>query len=94
MITRKHFSYIASSPLITVIMPVFKQEQFLRRALSSLLAQTFTQWELIIIDDGSVGDAAAIIDSFHDPRILYFKHLTNKGLGAALNAGIDKARSG
>jgi len=94
MITRKHFSYIASSPLITVVMPVFKQEQFLRRALSSLLAQTFTQWELIIIDDGSVGDAAAIIDSFHDPRILYFKHLTNKGLGAALNAGIDKARSG
>jgi len=80
-------------PLVSVIMPVYKQEQFMLRAINSLLAQTLTEWELIIINDGSPGNVSTIIDSINDSRIVYFQHIINKGLGAALNAGIDKARS-
>src|SRR3954470_3572962 len=80
-------------PLVSVIMPLYKQEQFISRAISSLIVQTFTQWELVLINDGSTGNVTPIIDSFQDSRIVYFQHAINKGLGASLNAGIEKARS-
>jgi len=72
-------------PLVSVIMPVYKQEQFMLRAINSLLAQTLTEWELIIINDGSPGNVSTIIDSINDSRIVYFQHIINKGLVAALN---------
>jgi glycosyltransferase involved in cell wall biosynthesis len=82
-------------PLVSVIMPVYRQEHFMERALSSLLVQTFGQWELIIIDDGSPGNMLRIIESsLQDGRIKYYKHFLNEGLGAAINAGINRARSG
>src|SRR4051794_38166901 len=80
-------------PLVSVIMPLYRQESFILRAINSLIAQSFTHWELIIINDGSPGNITPLINSLQDSRIVYFEHSINKGLGASLNTGIDKARS-
>lgn len=82
------------SPVVSVIMPTFKNELFIKRAIASLLAQTFTNWELIIIDDGSPDNTANAIDSFlKDERIYYYRNDKNTGLGASLNVGLLKAKA-
>src|SRR6266487_1441148 len=87
--------YNKYKPLVSIIMPLYKQERFIPRAIASLLAQTLIDWELIIINDGSPGKIPDTIQSsfLQDPRISLYKHSLNKGLGAALNAGINKARA-
>ena len=76
----------------SVLMPTFNQCAFIRRAISSLLQQTYSHWELIIINDGST-DATKnfIADYLSDPRIKYLENDTNRGLGYSLNRGIDTA---
>ncbi len=83
-------------PQVSVIMPTYKQAHFIRRALTSLLAQTFTDWELIIIDDGSPDSTYIQIASFlqdNPERVRYHRFEENRGLGAALNYGLDAARA-
>ncbi len=81
-----------NSPLVTVLMPTFEQSAFICRALESLLAQTFTDWELLIIDDGSRDQTEAIIAPFlTDHRIKFYRGEENRGLGAALNLGLSLA---
>src|SRR5215203_3788042 len=71
-------------------MPTFKQARFLRRAIDSLLTQSLTAWELIVVDDGSPDDTQALLAPFfNDPRIRGIRFDTNQGLGRALNAGLD-----
>ncbi len=79
-------------PIVSVIMPTYKHKHFIRRAIASLLAQSFTNWELIIINDGSP-DATeeALQDYLEDGRIRYYTNNQNRGLGACLNFGIAKA---
>jgi len=78
--------------LVSVIMPTFNQAAFISRAISSLLSQDHTHWELIIINDGSTDHTSTVIDSWlNDPRIIYIEFEENKGLGAAVNAGLDLA---
>jgi glycosyltransferase involved in cell wall biosynthesis len=79
-----------AAPQVSVIMPTFKQERFLRRAIDSLLTQSWTDWELIVVDDGSPDDTQAILAPFlDDPRIRGIRFDINQGLGRALNAGLD-----
>jgi glycosyltransferase involved in cell wall biosynthesis len=74
-------------------MPTYRQEAFLPRAVGSLLAQSMTDWELVVVDDGSPGDVPAALAPFRpDPRVRCLRLPTNQGLGAALNAGLDRAR--
>ncbi len=81
---------ISVPPRVSVIMPTFKQARFLRRAIDSLLTQSLTDWELIVVDDGSPDDTQAILAPFlDDPRIRGIRFDTNQGLGRALNAGLD-----
>lgn len=81
-------------PSVSVLMPTFEQSSFIRRALDSLQAQTLTNWEALIIDDGSRdGTEDAVAAYLADPRIRYERLPENNGLGHALNRGIDKARS-
>ncbi len=79
-------------PLISVIVPVYKVEPYLRRCVDSILAQTFTGFELIMVDDGSPDNCGAICDNYaaQDSRI-HVIHQQNGGLSAARNAGIDWA---
>ena len=78
------------SPKVSVVMPVFNGAAYLGAAIESILAQTFDDFEFIIIDDGSIDDSAAVIRRFNDPRIRFFQQ-ANKGLAATLNRGITLA---
>ena len=79
-----------AAPIITVVMPTYNQAKFLREAIDSLLAQTFRDFELIIVNDGSTDDTEAIVKSYADPRIKYLKK-PNGGTGSALNEGFRHA---
>lgn len=78
-------------PKITVLMPVYNGEKFLREAIESILNQTFTDFELLIINDGSTDKSVEIIESYKDPRIRLLHNEKNKGLIYSLNRGIDLA---
>lgn len=79
-------------PEISVIVPVYKVEKYLRRCVDSILLQSFTDFELILVDDGSPDGSGAICDEYaqRDTRVQVI-HQENSGLSAARNAGIDAA---
>lgn len=79
-------------PKVSVIMPLYNAEKHLRGALESVIAQTFTDYELIVIDDCSTDGTAAILDTFDDPRIQRLRNERNLGIVGALNRGLDVAR--
>lgn len=76
------------TPKFSVLMPVYNAELYLRQAIESVLQQTFTDFELIIINDGSKDSSKAIILSYKDDRIQYIENENNIGLIATLNKGI------
>lgn len=80
-------------PVISVLMPVFNGEQFVREAIESVLAQTYTNFEFIIINDGSTDGTEAILREYaaKDSRIL-LTHQENMGLTKSLNKGLRMAR--
>lgn len=79
-------------PEISIIVPVYKVEEYLPRCIDSILAQTFTDFELILVDDGSPDNCGKICDEYaqKDDRIVVI-HKNNGGLSDARNAGIDVA---
>ena len=81
------------SPEISIIVPVYKVEKYLNECIDSILAQTFTDFELILVDDGSPDNCPALCDAAaeKDSRVRVI-HQQNKGLSGARNAGIDIAR--
>lgn len=81
-----------ATPELSVILPVFNAEQYLRESIDSVLCQTFKDFELIIINDGSTDSSEQIIQSYTDNRIVYLKNDVNLKLIATLNRGIDAAR--
>jgi glycosyltransferase involved in cell wall biosynthesis len=81
------------TPLITVLMPAYNAEKYISEAIRSVLDQTFTEFELLIINDGSTDATEQIINTFNDPRIRFINQ-TNQGIAAALNIGLLNARAG
>ena len=81
------------APLLSIIVPVYKVESYLPKCIDSILAQTFTDFELILVDDGSPDNCPALCDAAaaKDARIRVI-HQKNGGLSAARNAGLDVAR--
>lgn len=79
-------------PQVSVIIPTHKRPFFLPRAISSVLAQTYQDWEMIVVDDASNDETGAIVKSFSDPRIQYLYHEVAKGGSAARNTGILKGQ--
>ncbi len=80
------------TPAVSVLLPAYNCSKFLSQAIESVLQQTFTHFEFIIINDGSTDDTEKVILSYSDPRIKYFKNDGNKGLIYTLNRGIDEAK--
>ena len=80
------------TPKISVIMPVYNGERFLRESIDSILNQTFTDFEFIIINDGSTDGTLDIIHSYADQRIRLVNNETNLGIVACLNHGIELAQ--
>jgi glycosyltransferase involved in cell wall biosynthesis len=86
-----------SAPLISIVLPFFNAAQFLPETLGSVFAQTFTSWELILVDDGS-SDASTTVAhecaARSDKQLFYLEHdcHANRGTGPSRNAGIARAR--
>jgi glycosyltransferase involved in cell wall biosynthesis len=78
-------------PKISVIIPTFNRAALIGDAIQSVIAQTYLDWEAIVIDDGSMDDTRSVVENFADPRIRYL-YQENKGLPGARNTGIRSAR--
>jgi glycosyltransferase involved in cell wall biosynthesis len=77
--------------LVSVILPTYNRAEFISAALDSLFAQTYKNWECIIIDDGSTDNTVDILKSYDDPRVFYF-YQKNQGVSAARNTGISQCK--
>ena len=82
-------------PKISVIVPVYNTEQYLHRCIDSILAQTYTDFELLLIDDGSKDNSGKICNEYaaKDSRVRVF-HKENGGVSSARNIGLDNAKGG
>ena len=80
------------APKVSVVMSVYNGERYLRQAVDSILNQTFTDFEFIIVDDGSTDDTPAFLDSYTDPRIVRLKNNACIGLTRSLNRGLVVAQ--
>ena len=81
------------SPAVSVIIPTYNRAHLLRRALHSVLHQSYQNIEVIIVDDGSTDDTKIIVMSFQDTRVRYIRHDIKCGAAAARNTGIKLASS-
>jgi glycosyltransferase involved in cell wall biosynthesis len=79
-------------PKISVIIPLFNKERHVRKTLESALAQTFGDFEIVVVNDGSTDNSEAEVLALDDSRINYFK-TENRGVSAARNLGISKSQS-
>ena len=79
-------------PSISVLMPAYNAQAFIRQSVQSVLAQTFEDFELIVVNDGSTDDTAAILAAFDDPRLRIIDNPRNLGIVGTLNHGHQIAR--
>jgi glycosyltransferase involved in cell wall biosynthesis len=78
--------------LVSIVVPVYNRERFIRRCVDSVLAQSFRDFELILIDDGSTDDSLLRMRDCEDPRVRVVACDQNMGVGTARNSGLDVAR--
>ena len=78
-------------PLVSVLLAAHNDARFLREAIDSVLRQTLADLELIVVDDGSTDDTAAVIDGLDDRRVAVIRNETQLGLAASLNRALDQA---
>ena len=78
--------------MISIIVPIYKAEQYIHRCIDSILSQSYTDFELLLIDDGSPDGCGAICDEYvaKDSRVRVF-HKENGGVSSARNLGLEKA---
>ena len=81
-------------PKVSVLIPSYQHAAYIRGAVESVLHQTFSDWELIVIDDASKDQSFEILSSFSDPRIRLVRHDTTQGAHATLNEALELARGG
>lgn len=81
-----------SDPRVSVILPTLNRSELLRRSITSVLQQSYRDLELIVVDDGSSEDIAALVASFDDPRARVIRHEQCRGPGAARATGLAAAR--
>jgi len=83
---------ISMTPKVSCVLPVYNGERYLKESIDSVINQTFTDWELIIINDGSTDNTRAILDAQTDERIRIYHNERNRKLPATLNRGFLVAR--
>lgn len=82
-----------NTPKISVITPTYNRAHLLPRVWASLKAQTFSDFEWIVVDDGSTDETESVVASFKDPRIRYIRLPENRGVNTARNRGIEASRA-
>lgn len=83
---------MSHSPVVTVVIPTYNHAHFLVDALRSLCAQTYTDWEAVVVNNYSEDDTIAVVESFADPRIRFENFRNNGIIAASRNKGIALAR--
>lgn len=78
--------------LVSIIMPSYNCGRFVRETVESVLAQTYFNWELLFVDDCSTDDTEAVLRSFDDPRIHYYKNEQNSGAAISRNKALREAK--
>ncbi len=81
----------SAHPAVSIVLPTYQRGALIGRAIRSVLEQTYGDFELLIIDDGSTDDTAAAVARFRDPRLHYRRLDVNRGVAAARNVGIRHA---
>lgn len=79
-------------PLISIVIPTYNRAQDLKRALESVISQTYTNWEVVIVDNHSIDDSENIINSFNEKKFKFFKIHNNGIIAASRNLGIKNAQ--
>lgn len=79
-------------PKVSVVIPTYNRARLLKRAIQSVLEQTYQDFEIIVVDDGSTDNTEEIVRSFGDGRVRYIRYKENKGEAAARNTGIKAAK--
>ena len=82
-----------TAPLVAVIIPTYNRAHIIRRALHSVLHQTYQNLEVIVVDDGSTDNTEKLVQSFADSRVRYIRHETRMGAPAARNTGINATKA-
>jgi glycosyltransferase involved in cell wall biosynthesis len=83
----------AKRPAVSIILPTFDRLAYLREAVASVLAQTISDWELIVVDDGSADDSVAWLESIREPRITVVRELHTGHKSHVRNQGLSRARA-
>lgn len=83
---------MSNSPLVSIVMPAYNAEKYIINCIKSVLNQTYSNFEFIIVDDGSVDRTAQLAKEFVDPRIIFIAMDKNRGISAASNKGIAIAK--
>jgi len=85
-------TFPGKAPLVSIILPTYNQSDHLSDAIRSILCQTFTDFELIVVDDGSTDATESILECFSDLKISVIKHPKNSGVAKAYNSGLAVSR--
>lgn len=80
------------TPAVSVIVPTYNRPEYLKKALASILSQTFTNFEVVVVDDGVEERAQSVVEEVKDFRVRYIKHESNRGAAAARNTGAREAK--
>lgn len=83
---------MAQKALVSILLPVRNCERTLASAIRSICAQTYREWELLVLDDGSTDSTISIVERFAEPRIRLIHACEGTGISARLNQGIDESR--
>lgn len=84
-------SRISTDEKISIIVPTYKRAHLIGRSISSILAQTYKNYEIIVVNDGPVDGTEEVVKAFHDERIIFIQHSSNKGISTARNTGVQAA---
>lgn len=79
-------------PLVSVVIPTYNRESSIKDSLESVLRQTFTDFEVVVVDDCSDDDTLSVLAEIKDPRVRVLRHSANRGAGAARNTGVRAAQ--
>jgi glycosyltransferase involved in cell wall biosynthesis len=82
---------VPNAPYFSIVMPIYNRATLVRRALDSCLAQSFCDFEIVVVDDGSLDQSYEVVAAYRDPRIRLFRHEINRGVCPARNTAVWKS---